>query len=114
MSAQQEGERRADGGVGEAAQRLGRLNDVPDAANVGERDQERRFALGATQRPHQFRLVVALPLAERPNEGVEQFGGRTRQEPDKSRRILFDQRPKVGRMIGEAEQHVARPAAIEF
>ena len=48
--AQQEGERGADGGVGEAGQRLGRRDDVPDAADVGERDQERRFALGAAQR----------------------------------------------------------------
>ena len=48
--AQKESERGADGGVGEAGQRLGRRDDVPDAADVGKRDQKRRFALGAAQR----------------------------------------------------------------
>ena len=41
VPAQKEGERGADGGVGEAGQRFGRLNDVPHAAEVGQRDQER-------------------------------------------------------------------------
>ena len=37
----------ADRRVGKASQRLGRLRDVPDAAEVGERDQQRRLVFGA-------------------------------------------------------------------
>ena len=48
--AQDKGERCADRRVGEAGQRLRRRDDVPDAADVGERDQERRLALGVAQR----------------------------------------------------------------
>ena len=114
VPAQQEGERGADGSVGEAGQRLGRRDDVPDAADVGQRDQERRFALGAAQRPHQVRLFVVAPLGERLNERVERFPRRTPQQPSEPLRVFFDQPPKVGRIIGEAEQHVARPAATEL
>ena len=114
MPPQQEGERGADGGVGEAGQSLGRRDHVPDAADVGERDQERRFALGAAKRAHEVRLVLVATLGHAPNEGVERFAGRGPQEPGEPRRIFLDERPKIGRMIGEAEQHVARPAATEL
>ena len=56
--AQEKGERGADRRVGEAGQRLRRRDHVPQAANVGKRDQQRRLALGQAQRPHQLRLVV--------------------------------------------------------
>ena len=45
--AQEEIDRGADGGVSETGQRLGRLGDVPNASDVGERDEKRRFAFGA-------------------------------------------------------------------
>ncbi len=112
VPAQKEHQCGADSGVGEAGQGLGRGDDIPDAADVGERDQECRFALGAAQRPHQVRLVLVAPLGERLNEGIERFTGRTPQEPGEPRWVVFGQRPQVGRMIGEAEQQVARPAEL--
>ena len=56
--AQQERERGADSGVSEAGQRLGCRDDVPNAADVRKRNQERGFALGASQRRHEVGLVL--------------------------------------------------------
>jgi hypothetical protein len=56
--AQQKSQRRADRGVGETGQRLSCCDNVPNAANVRKSDQERGFALGATQRGHEIRLVL--------------------------------------------------------
>ena len=114
MLAQQEIDRGANGGVGEAGQRLRRSDNIPEAADVGERDQKRRFALGATQRAHQVRLVLVAPDAERANKRVERFAGRAPEQPDESFRVLPNQRPQVRRMIGEAEKDIARPAPLEF
>ena len=112
--AQKEGERGADGGVGEAGQRLGRRDEVPYAADIGKRDQKRRFTLGPAQRAHQLRFVVVAPRGERPNQRVERFARRTPEQPDEPGRVLPDQRPKVGRMVGEAEKAIAGPAALEL
>ena len=112
--AQQEGERGADGGVGETRQRLGRRDEVPYAADVGKRDQKRRFALGQAQGAHQFRFVVVAPRGERLNQRVERFARRTLEQPDEPGRILHDQRPEVARMVGDAEKTIAGPAALEL
>ncbi len=76
--AQQERERGADSGVGETGQRFGGRNDVPDPADVGKRDQKRRFALGAAQRRHEVRLLLVTAQGERLNERIERFARRTR------------------------------------
>ena len=75
--AQEKRERRADGRVGEAGQRLRRGDDVPHAANVGERDQQRGLALGVAQEPHQQGLVIVAPrwTAAR-SESSDSPGGR--------------------------------------
>ena len=114
MLAQQERERGADGGVGETGQRFGGRHDVPDPADIGERNQERGFAFGAPQRRHEVRLVLVTTRRERRNEGVERFAGRAAQEPDEPRGVFLNERPQVRRMIGEAEKDIARPAAFEF
>ena len=114
MAAQQEIDRRADGGVGEAGQRLGRRDDVPDAADVGKRDQKRRFTLGAAQGAHQVRLVLVASSSEPENKRVERFARRALKQPDEPPGVFPDQGPQVRRMIGEAEQDVAGPAALKF
>ena len=114
MLAQQERERGADSGVGETGQRLSCCDDVPNAADVRKRNQERGFALGATKRRHEIRLVLVASREERLNERVERFAGRTPEQPDEPRRVFLNQRPEIRRMIGEAEKDIARAAAFEF
>ena len=75
--AQQERERGADSGVGETGQRLSCCDDVPNAADVRKRNQERGFALGATKRRHEIRLVLVASRDERLNERVERFARAT-------------------------------------
>ncbi len=91
--AKQKIDRRADGGVGEAGQRLGRRDDVPDAADVGKGDQKRRFTLGAAQGAHQVRLVLVASCSERENERVERLGGRALKQPDEPAGVFPDQGP---------------------
>ena len=114
MLAQQERERGADSGVGETGQRLSRRNDVPNAADIRKRNQERGFALGATKRRHEIRLVLVASREERLNERIERVAGRTLEQPDEPRRVFLSQRPEIRRMIGEAEKNIARAAAFEF
>ena len=104
---QQETQRRRYGGVGEARQRLGRRDEIPHAADVGERDQQRRLALGAAQRPHQFGFVVVAPRFERGDERRERLLGRRAEQADEAAGVLHDQPPEVRRVIGEAEQQIA-------
>ncbi len=114
MLADEEIDRRAHGGVGEAGQGLGRRDDVPDAADVGKGDQKRRFTLGAAQCAHQVRLVLVASCSEREDERVERFGRRALKQPDEPPGVFPDQGPQVRRMIGEAEKDVAGPAALKF
>ncbi len=111
---QQKSERGADGGVSEAGQRLGCHDDVPDPADVGKRDQKRRFAFGASQRRHEFRFLLVPPCGERPNERVQRFRGRAPEQPDEPDRVFPDERPQIRRMIGEAEKDIPRPAAFKL
>ena len=113
--AQQERERGADGGVGETGQRLGRRNDVPDAADVGKRNQKRRLrAWRGASAGMRSASCSSRRESERLNERVERFAGRALEQPDEPRRVFLNQRPQVRRMIGEAEKDIARPAAFEF
>ena len=106
--AQQKAQRRADGGVGEAGQRLGRRDDVPDAADVGERDEQRRFALGEPQRAHQLapRRRRAGRRAPRRSRRANSPGG-AGEQTQKPGRVFRDEAPEIGRMIGEAEEEIA-------
>ena len=81
--AQEKSERGADSGVGETGQRLGCRDNVPNAANVGKRNQKRGFALGATKRRHEVRLMLvasrerALERARRANSPGGRLSSRT-------------------------------------
>ena len=108
VAAEKKGERGADRGVGKAGQRLGRRGEVPDAADVGERDQERRLPLGEAQRTHEVGLVRVAPGEERGGHGVERRLRRLHQQAGGPRRVFGHQRPEIGRVIGEAEQQRAR------
>jgi hypothetical protein len=59
--AQQETQSAGDGAVGKAGQSLRHLDEIPHAADIGQRDQQRRLALGEAQRAHQVRLVCIAP-----------------------------------------------------
>ena len=109
--AQEKGKRSAERRVGEAGQRLGRVDDVPDAADIGERDQERGLALGETQQAHELALVVVAAAGQRRDERIERFAGRPAKQANETRRVFGDERPEVGRMIGHAEQQIADPLA---
>ena len=55
---QREADRGIDRSVGQVRQCPGRPHYRPDAADVGERDQQRRFRFHAAQPPHRLRLVL--------------------------------------------------------
>ena len=109
--AQEKGKRGAERRIGEARQRLGRGDDVPDAADIGERDEERGLALGETQQAHELALVVVAAGGERRDERIERFAGRPAEQANETRRVFRDERPEIGRMIGHAEEQIAGPLA---
>ena len=106
--AQQETQGAGDRGVGEARQRLRHFDDAPDAADVGERDQQRRLALGEAQRAHQFGLVVVAPPRESRDKAIERLLRRRAKKAREPRGIFGDQAPQIRRVIGEAEHEIAR------
>ena len=105
---QQEADRRADRGVGEAGQRLGRRDDVPDAAEVGERDQQRRLVFGAPQRAFELVLVVVAARGDLFDQRRQRVFGRRREQTREPVGVLGDQRPEKQRMVGDPEQQRAR------
>ena len=111
--AQEERERGADRGVGETGQGLGGFDHVPDAADIGERDQERRLALGEAERAHQRRFVVLGPRGQARDQRFERLMRRSGEQAREPGRILRRQRPEIGRMIGEAEEQIARAAETD-
>ena len=56
--AQQEAHGGANGGVRKLGQRARRPHHRPDPADVGQRDQQRRFRLHAAQQPHRLGFVL--------------------------------------------------------
>ena len=109
--AQEKGKRSAERRIGEAGQRLGRGDDVPYAADIGKRDEERGLALGETQQAHELALVVVAAGGERRDERIERLAGRPAKQANETRRVFRDERPEVGRMIRHAEEQIADPLA---
>ena len=63
--AEQEAHRSADGRIGEVGERLRHLDHVPDAAKIGERDEECASCRAASEPPHQLRFVSLLAMPRR-------------------------------------------------
>ena len=95
-----------DGRVRECAQRARHVDDVPHAADVGERDEEMAFVLCGAQRAHHL-AVVGGALASRA-QGLKARGktllGIGGQKPRKPVRICLDKPPQVRRVVSEAQK----------
>ena len=75
-------EGRVDRGVGKAGEGVGDLAELPDAAEIGERDEERAAALGPAERIGERRRVfLGADLGEERLERVLRGGGDRHAEP---------------------------------
>ncbi len=69
------------------------------------------FALGEAQRPHEFSLVPVAPRGERGGQRIERFARRAAEKTSETGGVFGDERPKIRRMIRQAEQQAANPLA---
>jgi hypothetical protein len=96
-AAQKIAHRPAERRIGEFSERRGHPFDRPDPADIGERDQQRGFTLGAPQRAHCVGLTVRFTCAacirEHGPEMLFRFGLEDRREADG---VRPDQVPEVG------------------
>ena len=111
--AEQEPHRRDDRRVRHFGQRTGRLHHRPDAADVGERDQQRGFSLHPAQEPHGRGFV---PGGRRGLAGLRQqfgqaFAGIGLEDGEQAVRLGGGQFPEIGRSVGETRAAAPRPWA---
>ena len=115
---QQEAQRRADHAIGKARERFGDRDDIPDAADIGERDEKRHLLLGETQGMHQVGIRVrCVTIGTQGREIALEARFRCRaNEPPETNRIGDRKAPEIGRMIGDAREEIGRrpPAQESF
>ena len=88
--------------VGGVGQRARDLDHIPDAADVGERNQQMRLLLGATQRMHQVVLArrrIAGIFQRRQTVGHAVFRPEV-QQALQARQVESGETPEIGRMVG--------------
>ncbi len=104
--AQNETQRGADKDIGRRGQRGHHLFDVPDAAEIGERDEQRDLLLGAAKKAHRLGFVRRriASRSKRLKASRQAFARRRREHACETRGIGADQPPEIGRMIGDGAQ----------
>ena len=103
-------DRGAERHVGQVGERTRHPRHRPDAADIGQRDQQRRFRLHAAQHPHQRglgarRRGTALRVGEQRRERAI---GIARDQVREACRIGANEVPQIGRGLGDARQKAAQ------
>jgi len=85
----------------------------PDSANVGKRDEQRRFAFHSPKQPHRLGFVLGgahslAGLRQQFRQVLVRIAVEQRQQP---RRLSRREAPEVWRAIGKAEAAGLRPSA---
>ena len=103
--------RDAERGLGDIGQRVGDARDRPDAADIGERDQKRRFRLHAAQNAHHLGRANAPPRRRLRVVGKkrgERASGIAVEQAQEARGVRLNEVPEIRRRFGNAAQKLCQ------
>ena len=96
--------------LGEIGQRRRHARDRPHAADIGKRDEQRRFRLHAAQNPHQLRGTPrrrggVARLAEQCGKFLFRISA---EQTKQARRVGFNEIPEIRRRFGDTVEQACQ------